>query len=335
MTHVVNGLTCVCENFLRLTLYNICTGQRMIIDESLYFNFHKIRRIHLGYDSGSNVYKLLRLIMPDGFHYPDRPLEAEILTLKPSTSLSLWRKLDNNACGIADFPDGSDVDILEAKTFSGDGILCWFRCPKFLLSFDLNKEKFQCIKLPEDVIYTTRTPPGGLPYNLSPWNLVQSMGRLALWLPPHLVDHTRSECFVLFVLEDNEGNRWSKHCIQLPEELDGDLGSYASAVGNLPTGELLLMNPLVKYLDQHPHPNPVYSYDHYKFDRFLVGKLPVMLISEETPNLDNFYIDPLLDDGGNYGRSYRQRFHDAASCLLDNSNLYLPLDDVLRGGVED
>ncbi|CAI9117421.1 OLC1v1018815C2 [Oldenlandia corymbosa var. corymbosa] len=113
------------------------------------------------------------------------------------------------------------------------------------------------------------------------WNLGESMGRLAIWAPPwrlpldHSLGRQCEDKFILFVLEeDHQESRWSKHVIELLQEwIDYGGGGAATVVaGNLPSGEVLLMNPNV---GDHVS-MPEYSYDHRlnKFVRFLVGNIP-------------------------------------------------------------
>ncbi|CAI9088215.1 OLC1v1022490C1 [Oldenlandia corymbosa var. corymbosa] len=163
MTQVVNGLICVCEDNKILSLHNICTGQRMRLPGPLSCN--SISTFDLG----------------------------------PSTELSSRRKLDYDASGLADllWENAPCIDpqqmkqnthIPDAKTFAMDGFLYWYLWPQFMFSFDLNKEKFQWIKIPKDLF------DNGLR---------------------------------LFVLEDWEGKRWSKICVPVPEWLH-DLRTIAT-----------------------------------------------------------------------------------------------------------
>ncbi|CAI9088211.1 OLC1v1022486C1 [Oldenlandia corymbosa var. corymbosa] len=308
-TQVVNGLICVCEDNRILSLHNICTGQRMSLPGPLCCD--SISTFHLGYDPVNRVYKLLKLMMGE-------ILEAEIMNLRPSTELSSWRKLDYDASGLADllWENAPCIDpqqmkrnshIPGAKTFAMDGFLYWYLWPQFMFSFDLNKEKFQWIKIPKDLVLLSDSP-------CWYWKFVQWMGRLALWVPPGIDNGLR-----LFVLEDGEGKRWSKICLPVPKWLhDG----RTIATGNLVTGELLLINPLRVIRDNHM---PVLSYNPHtkKVDGFRIGKLPL----NDLKFLTGEYPHPVARG---IRRSRHRHFCLAwISCLQDNR--FTPLDDVLSG----
>ncbi|CAI9111930.1 OLC1v1012277C1 [Oldenlandia corymbosa var. corymbosa] len=255
-TEVINGIVCVYEPdsglSFRCTIYNVSTGQGMRVpDPTLHSYFDRLKSFHLGYDATSKMYKLLRFVYTN-------QLQAEIMTLRPSNMLSIWRKLDTDTCGISDFV-AADVSSLRDGLQSGDGFLWWLTKREYLISFDLSNEKFKWVQLPEDVRGAFRSDVFS----------TQSMGRPAIWVIPDADD---SRYFVLFVFENCESNTWSKHFVQFPEEL-GPVNYWICNVGNLPTGEILLMNTREKYQD---YSKPVYSYDHHtrKFDRYSVGKLP-------------------------------------------------------------
>ncbi|CAI9088213.1 OLC1v1022488C1 [Oldenlandia corymbosa var. corymbosa] len=322
MTQVVNGLFCVSDLDQILTLHNICTGQRMRLPDPP--SCDSISTYHLGYDPIDRVYKLLRLMMYEFSPVKEKPLEAEIMILRPSTVLSTWRKLDYDASGLADLlwenapcidPQRMkrNSDIPDAKTFGMDGFLYWYLWPQFMFSFDLNKEKFRWIKIPKDLYLLTKSPSWY-------WSFVQGMGHLALWVPPCTVDN----CLRLFMLEDDEGNRWRQHCIPMPGWLNDP---KTIATGNPLTGELLLINPCM--VNRHNH-MPVLSYnlETKKVDGFLIKKLPLnnlQLLTGEIPHP----IAPGLR---------RRRFLNNCrlawiSCLQDNR--FTPLDDVLSGAAAE
>ncbi|CAI9103624.1 OLC1v1002144C1 [Oldenlandia corymbosa var. corymbosa] len=320
ITNVVNGLTCVCEGnpqAQRWTLHNICTGQKMSLPAPPPMNPLTLSTCHLGYDPGSKVYKLLRLrwITNNVFNHPRtvRP-NAEIMTLgSSSTRLSnSWRNLDKNESGIADLPLVS-VFLIQGITFSGDGVLYWLQ-HRHLISFDLNKEKFLVIKLLEDLVCNDCRM--GVV-----WRLAESMGRLVVWRPHRVVDHRIPERFVLFILEDKEGNKWSKHSVKLPEELTREPGSNIIVVGKLPTGEMLLMNSVRE--NELPRSRRVFSYNYLtnEFNGFSIGKLQIG---------PSGYGDDFSHDPG----PFCIRFHDIMSwCLPDNNNLHLPLEGILSGRI--
>ncbi|CAI9088200.1 OLC1v1022465C1 [Oldenlandia corymbosa var. corymbosa] len=208
-------------------------------------------------------------------------------------------------------------DYVAANLPTGDGFLYWLQSES-LLSFDLNKEKFRLINLPDDLIRLTNG-------RLGRWNLAESMGCLVLWLPPQKLDHTHPEKFTLFVLEDDQGKKWNKRCIQLPQQLVGDSANLIVVVGKLPT---------VWEIRSAMSPGLLGDHRTNKFDRFLIGKLPPC--PGGGPSLlGDFYSNPYIDadDGANIKGRFHRSCHDSILCLLDNNNLYLSLDDVLSGGV--
>ncbi|CAI9106833.1 OLC1v1006066C1 [Oldenlandia corymbosa var. corymbosa] len=318
LTEVVNGLICVCDSDVHLTVYNVCTGQGMGLPDPTHYNLNPVSSFHLGYDPSSKMYKLLRLVHPfsrtyyRSFQQINQTLEAEILTLGPSGSQSTWRKLDTIASGIGDLMEWRGFFGWFENSFSGDGII-WLSGQMSLLSFDLNKEKFRLIKFPEDVSQAIEMNKFDFSDSrLNGYILTQSMGRPALWIK---TGHPKS--LMLFVLEDEEANVWSKHHVQFPDEL-GEVDRIAVEAGNLPTGELLLMNGRVE--DQGDC-RPVFSYNHgtHKFDRFVIGKHP------ENPDYRVLWSNEKLIDNNLY--------RGKISCLHDNNNLHRSLDNVLSGRV--
>lgn len=268
ITQLINGLACVYDNNC-LTVWNIFTGEKMKLqDPVLPHQPSSISTYYFGYDPASRVYKLLRLITTDHFMFFHR-IEAEILTLGPrdinDSSSSSWRVLEDKV-----LTELQIFRILPSKGFAVDGVLYWMMSSPFelvsLISFDLNKEKFRRVKFPTDTSF---------PSWAGEWKLAQSMGRLALWLPPiGDYDGSMDKCFSLFILQNDDGDggdTWTKHSIPLPSEFKV-FAKYTIAAGNLPTGQLLLLNPMVVAGNS----TPVYSYDHHKskLDKFVVGVLP-------------------------------------------------------------
>ncbi|CAI9101709.1 OLC1v1039101C1 [Oldenlandia corymbosa var. corymbosa] len=314
-TEVVNGLICVRESNLRLRIYNLCTGQGMRLPDPLSCTSNRLIKFYLGYDPRIKVYKLLQLVFTN-------QLTALVMTLRPSNSLSEWRKLDNDGCGLSVRPAPAGVNSLSEGSVLADGFLWWLCRNYYLLSFDLNNEKFELVKVPADVRSTFH----------SRIVFIQSMGRPAIWV-------IISGCFVLFVFEND--NTWSKHCVPFPQEL-GRVEWIVDA-GNLPTGEILLMNVEFRYEDFLPsseilpmdvelmmgepslrykdYKTPVYAYNHRtnKFDRFLVGKL--------------YKNESLYYQRGPCSKHIRRGIAKV-SCLHHNNNVYLPLEDVLSGSYE-
>ncbi|CAI9100453.1 OLC1v1037563C1 [Oldenlandia corymbosa var. corymbosa] len=288
-TQAVNGLMCIIENDCRISVYNICTGQLMSVPEPNDCGSDTRSTFHFGYDPVSKVYKLIRLMCSGN----SRLTQVEVINLRPSNSSATWRKLDNDACDLSDFRY-----LVSQFLFTDDGFLWFLSGLDSLFSFDLNKEKFKRIKLPEGIRDETQT-----------FNLIQSMGRPAMWVLPKAA---KSSCFILFVLENYEGDMWNKYCVQFPEELGG-FHNFTIDMGNLPTGEILLTNVMVRSQD---HYMSVYAFDHHtsKFDHFLIREFP------KRPHA--------------YVRGSQNHGHECAkiSCLHDNNCLYLSLNDILSSG---
>ncbi|CAI9095222.1 OLC1v1031114C2 [Oldenlandia corymbosa var. corymbosa] len=147
MTQIVDGLLCCCDLSLRLTIYNVCTGQSMRLPQPSPCSTGLSCSFYLGFDPSSQVYKLQRLIYCTVWGIPSSSNQslqaAEIMTLRPSSSLSTWRQLDYNASGIADIVGSTDGIVgCEVQFVSGCGYLWWMSQRTSLYSFDLNKEKF-------------------------------------------------------------------------------------------------------------------------------------------------------------------------------------------------
>ncbi|KAL3533706.1 hypothetical protein ACH5RR_007227 [Cinchona calisaya] len=326
VTQVVNGLACVYEDE-RVLVCNVCTGEIMRLPEPL----SMCRNYFFGYDSVDGIYKLLRLTRfpavraTAAAHYrraaataddylkepndhpraaaaaayhrraaadflrkaADYGLEAEILTLGRD---STWRKLA--------VPIGYTFIKFDTESLSINGVLYWVNKllgpSAGLISFNLKQEKFQLVKPPqEDMSLLLKSP------NLK---LAQFRGCVALSC---IV--AEPEChFVLYVLEEDEGNLWSKHIIPLPPGFGGFASIGNIPVGNLPTGQLLLVNTRAKVLAEGSSSfTPVYAYDHEKdkFERFVIGKFP------ESMDLTGFKV--------------------SISCLVENS---FRLGDLLGQG---
>ncbi|CAI9100455.1 OLC1v1037565C1 [Oldenlandia corymbosa var. corymbosa] len=301
-TQLVNGLICLPENGCRFYIYNVFTGHRMSLPRPMYYSWNPDSSFHLGYDPLTRMYKLLRLISARREH----PMRVEIMTLMPSdSSASKWRELDNDVSGLTDFQIDSQGVI---SLLTADGFL-WFLSVEgslLLLSFHLNKEKFELIKLP-----------GNLKNEMAGTDsfcFIQSMGRPAIWVMPSKSDYP--SCLVLFVFENYEGNIWNKYSIHFPEEL-GDVNTFIVDAGNLPTGEILFMN-VEGNEDQDSLVSAVYSYNHHtsKFDRFQVGRIvdkPVTLLR------------------GSQKHIRAENIGDKVFCLHDCNYLYLSLNRVLNG----
>lgn len=81
-------------------------------------------------------------------------------------------------------------------------------------------------------------------------------------------------CFIIYMLEDNQGNFGSRHAILFPPGLRGRASVCTIPVGNLPTGQLLLANPRAKILGQDSGSfTPVYAYVTIMRNRSLRGFL--------------------------------------------------------------
>ncbi|KAL3533711.1 hypothetical protein ACH5RR_007232 [Cinchona calisaya] len=297
VTQVVNGLACVYEDESALVC-NVCTGEIMRLPDTLSI----CRNYFFGYDSVDGIYKLLRLTRfpavraTAAAHYrraeataddylkaadnhpraateaayhrqaaddfldkaADYGLEVEILTLGQDSS---WRELA--------VPFGVGLLKFDTESLSINGVLYWVNKllgqSAGLISFNLKQEKFQLVKPPQEELSMLLKSP-----NLK---LAQFRGRVALSCI--VAD---PECqFVLYVLEDNKGNLWSKHVIPFPPGFGGFASIGTIPVGNLPTGQLLLANTRAKVLAQGSCSFAlVYAYDHKKdeFERFVVGKFP-------------------------------------------------------------
>lgn len=142
------------------------------------------------------------------------------------------------------------------------GILYWVvdcqdDCRK-LISFDINKKKFELTEPPEDALFRIKG------YR---WELVQYMARIGLLTP---TDFETLRRFVIYTLLDNEGKSWSRHDIPLHSEGMARGTAYG---GNLLTGQILFSDLPNKKRNCF---TIVYSDDHQtnKLDRLLVGRLP-------------------------------------------------------------
>ncbi|CAI9106834.1 OLC1v1006067C1 [Oldenlandia corymbosa var. corymbosa] len=239
ITKMVNGLVClrVCdEPNDGLTIYSVGTGERMSLPCPAQYPGEPISTYHLGYDQTSCRYKLLRLIHPfshsvTGFLRPiDQPLQAEIITLRPSGSLSTWRKLDH--------VEFSPLFITgNPSLVAGDGFIWWFS-RLGLVTFDLNREKFdKVVQLPQVVLDVIQN---------HGYVFTKSMGRPAIL--SFLKDADTFSCCVLLVFEDEKSNKWSKYHVRLPREL-GDVEYRIVDAGNLLTGDILFTNVHEKYPD--------------------------------------------------------------------------------------
>ncbi|KAL3533708.1 hypothetical protein ACH5RR_007229 [Cinchona calisaya] len=297
VTQVVNGLACVYEDE-RVFVCNVRTGEITRLPDPLSI----CTKYYFGYDSVGGIYKLLRLnrfpavratmaahyrqaaakadyYLKEANDHPraaaaaayhlraaadflrkaaDYGLEVEILTLGHYSS---WRKLA--------VPIGDAFVKFDTESLSVNGVLYWVNellgPSAGLISFNLKQEKFQLVKPPQEDLWLLLKSP-----NLK---LAQFRGRVALSCI--VAD---PEChFVLYVLEDDEGNLWSKHVIPFPPGFGGFASIGTIPIGNLPTGQLLLANTRAKVLARDSSSfTPVYAYDHEKdeFERFVVGKFP-------------------------------------------------------------
>ncbi|CAI9111765.1 OLC1v1012077C1 [Oldenlandia corymbosa var. corymbosa] len=314
MTQVVNGLVCVWKQFKLLTVYNVCTGQGMLFNNTALCsrNHPDKSKFYLGCDPTEKAYKLLKLVAPSRHR-----LEAFLMTLRPSNSESKWWQLER--CALPGFPFRT-----QATSFSSSrkGVLYWFYWKEsFVRCLNLKVARFGKGKLPieDDTFEAYRRE----------WKLAESMGHLVLWLFPskEVVDYDINifgpQDFMLFVLEKGS---WNKQVIKLPKELNR---AHTVVVGNLPTGEMLLMNRVVEKGRNNHYYTPVYSYDHRenKFERVLVGKLP----GKHSAYLHHY--DGNNSRGGlSEDSEFRsaQFFHETVSFFHYN-NLHRSLDDVLRG----
>ncbi|CAI9103157.1 OLC1v1001603C1 [Oldenlandia corymbosa var. corymbosa] len=312
LTQSVNGLVCHYDDASELSIYNICTGQRMTLPHD-----HPTPGscFHLGYDPMSKMYKLLRL----NYHLLLRnakrsnPVGADIMTLRPSNynSTSSWRKLDLIECGLGGILGAvKDPPPFDGSAILGnDGFLWWLSTylKLQLFTFDLDNEIFQMIEFQEGI-------------RGDEWRLRQSpvftlsMGRPAIW---SVGQDDPFRCFTLFVFEENK--QWKKHCVQLPEQL-GEVAYFVINIGNLPTGEILFTNVCLRNQD---HCWPVCSYNHHtnKFECFVIENLPIP-----------YKIPHDLVRAYNQSLICCEKFFVHTSFLQDSSSVYLTLDDVLSGG---
>ncbi|CAI9092576.1 OLC1v1027860C1 [Oldenlandia corymbosa var. corymbosa] len=312
MTQIIDGLVCV-YGLKVLKIWNVHTGESMSLPEpSLPFDSDNQRclfrrRFYLGYDPSAGVYKLLKLDIPR-YSCP-HGVSAEILTL--GNSSSSWRELQRGDVAGTDWPPAMvnlEPYFIASNSNSSDGFIYWVGVTDHgsprLLSFDLRQENFRWITLPDDLIIRDDETSK---LKFRDLKITQSMGYLALWFPPGAAE---DDCFVLFISE-NKGISWSKHAVRLPRGLrDEPFQKFVKVVGNLPTGELLLLNPKAE-----TSAVPVYSYDHIekKFGKFVVGKMPQPL----RPILGEF-------------RGRTVKIPVMISCGLEN---FKPLDVALsRGG---
>ncbi|CAI9098115.1 OLC1v1034700C1 [Oldenlandia corymbosa var. corymbosa] len=249
------------------------------------------QRFHLGFDPATRMYKLLRYgIQHVGWLY--RRMQVEIITLTTlmppsSASVCTWRKLEldnNSSCGY----------ISTTSVSTGDGFL-WSELNDSLISFDLNKEKFKVIKLQDNVANMIRT------HSLS---FIRSMGCPAIRIVPEPARGSRY--FTLFLFENDGSNIWMTHNVQWPPELG--ILDHIVDLGNLPTGEILLMNRV--HINQERHES-LYSYNHHttRFHRFQVAE--VLGYARDIVVRGSTSISAKI------------------SCLYDNGSLFLPLDDKL------
>ncbi|XP_059302190.1 F-box protein At4g19940-like [Lycium ferocissimum] len=252
ITPVINGLACLYTGH-QVSLFNISTLELMELPTSSLRGEGLSVWYALGFDTVDNLYKLLKVSSTVA-----NRLVYKILTLETS-SRSAWRWREIAQEGLPWFSTVADQSY-----FVNGTIYCKFRTPNFhengeqyLLAFDVHQEHFTIFNLP-------RVPSHIFSIFKRSFILFgQFEGRLAV----ARVKKTQFETVLeLWALEDDQNSIWSKHNIDLPDELLRYFHKV-KPIGNLSSGELLLCGS-----SDYRQTNPFYVYDpvNKKFTELMI-----------------------------------------------------------------
>lgn len=164
-----------------------------------------------GYDPVNDVYKVLCMTVLRGHQYRGSRYVSEEHQVFTLGAKQKWRML---VCKYRHLPPH------DTKGICINGILyyyAWIQNEGSLISFDLNSEDFNVIKLPQDIPY-----------------LVNYNGKVALTR-----QYSKLGILYLWILEDAGKQEWSKVSIVVPSwtELAGNI--FFNFRGTLSTGELI------------------------------------------------------------------------------------------------
>lgn len=192
-----------------------------------------------------NVYKSLKVTTLAN------QLVYKIFTLKTS-SRSTWRWKDIFQEGLPRFP------YSKVQSYSVNCIIyCKIHDPrkKYLLAFDVHQEYFTIFNRPMQE------------HSIFDFIFGQFEGRLALAHKTHF-----ETVLNVWALEDHQNSIWSKHSINMPDELVRPFREV-TPIGNLPSGELLLCGMTYCF-----GRNSIFIYDpiNKKFTKLMV-ELPYSL----------------------------------------------------------
>lgn len=259
ITKVVRGLVCA-YSANRVMVCNICTGQSMWLPDSSLSGSSTMSELsyHFGYDPVKRVYKLLKVSVTKVEFVIAK--KAQILTLGRDSS---WRNLD--MCY-------GQLSGLGADSYLCKGALYWVPSGIDMVSFNLNTEKAQFIRLPPSPAFTSSRC----------WFVSQFKGRPVVGLARVNGDKGKGEGLILYALNYHVGNDglsyWSKYAMSYPPGVVNLI-----PVGNLPTGHILLVDSLALDCESLDSCLPVYACDPHKennnFERFVIGYIPRLAVS--------------------------------------------------------
>uniref|UniRef100_A0A2N9J2A3 F-box associated beta-propeller type 1 domain-containing protein n=1 Tax=Fagus sylvatica TaxID=28930 RepID=A0A2N9J2A3_FAGSY len=143
-----NGMFCFAEHKTLIYLWNPSIRKFKKLEASR-FNYPRKVTFGLAYHSQNNDFKILRIVSFIYNHIPTEPIPvvAQIYTL----STDSWRKVDVSVQSLS----GNIIDVGATPCLFFNGALhsiAYTKDHTFILSFDVNDEKFREIMLPQDYL---------------------------------------------------------------------------------------------------------------------------------------------------------------------------------------